>query len=93
MKKILISLLAATPLLASCEIKQSATKDQLGEAGQDTAVMARDGQTASGVAAGAANSADAAWNLTTDELADVKFKEIPLLAWLCAAIVFITYTA
>ncbi|UOQ97961.1 hypothetical protein MUN81_00335 [Hymenobacter sp. 5317J-9] len=63
MKKSLLSLLAAGALLASCETKHSETKDQLAEAGQDTAVMARDGQTAADMAAGAANSADNAWDL------------------------------
>ena len=76
MKKHLLSLLAATALLAGCETKQSATKDQLGEAGQDTAVMARAGQTASSEVTGATNSADEPWSLTINELADVKFKEI-----------------
>jgi outer membrane protein OmpA-like peptidoglycan-associated protein len=76
MKKSLLSLLAATVLLASCETKHSETKDQLAEAGQDTAVMARTGQTAADMAAGAANSADNAWDMTKAKLADVKFKEI-----------------
>jgi outer membrane protein OmpA-like peptidoglycan-associated protein len=65
-------------LLASCETKRSETKDQLGEAGQDTAVMTRDGQTAGDVAANAANSVDNAWDMTKAKLADVKFKEITL---------------
>ncbi|MDO7848735.1 OmpA family protein [Hymenobacter sp. M29] len=76
MKKSFLSLLAATALLASCETKHSETKDQLAEAGQDTAVMARTGQTAGDMAAGAAASADNAWDMTKAKLADVKFKEI-----------------
>jgi outer membrane protein OmpA-like peptidoglycan-associated protein len=75
-KKSLLSLVAAGALLASCETKHSETKDQLAEAGQDTAVMARTGQTAADMAAGAANSADNAWDMTKAKLADVKFKEI-----------------
>ena len=78
MKKTLLSLIAATALLASCETKRSESKDQLGEAGQDTAVMTRDGQTAGDVAASAANSVDNAWDMTKAKLADVKFKEITL---------------
>ncbi|MDO7851019.1 OmpA family protein [Hymenobacter convexus] len=79
MKKSLLSLLAATALLASCETKHSETKDQLAEAGQDTAVMARDGsRTVADAAAGAANAADNAWDLTKAKLTDVKFKEITL---------------
>ena len=76
MKKSFLSVLAASVLLASCETKHSETKDQLAEAGQDTAVMARTGQTAADMAAGAANSADNAWDMTKAKLADVKFKEI-----------------
>ena len=78
MKKSLLSLLAATALLASCETKHSETKDQLGEAGQDTAVMARDGKTVGDMANAAANSADNAWDMTKAKLADDKFKEITL---------------
>ncbi|WP_310396919.1 OmpA family protein [Hymenobacter sp.] len=82
MKSSILSFLAATALLASCETKQSETKDQLGEAGQDTAVMARDGQTAGEVAGTAAASvgaaADNAWDLSKAKLADVKFEEITL---------------
>ena len=76
MKHVLLSLLAATALLASCETKRSETKDQLGEAGQDTAVMTRDGQTATDMAAGAATSADNTWDMTKATLADVKYAEI-----------------
>lgn len=79
MKKSLLSLLAATALLASCETKHSETKDQLAEAGQDTAVMARDGsKTVADAASGAAASAENAWDMTKAKLADVKFKEITL---------------
>jgi outer membrane protein OmpA-like peptidoglycan-associated protein len=78
MKKIFLPLLAASVLLASCETKRSETKDQLAEAGQDTAVMTRDGQTVGDVAAGAAASVDNAWDMTKAKLADVKFKEITL---------------
>ena len=76
MMKFILPGLAATLLLASCETKHSETKDQLGEAGQDTAVMARDGQTASQMAGDAAASAGNAWDLTKAKLADVKFKEV-----------------
>lgn len=82
MKKTFLSLLAASALLASCETKRSETKDQLGEAGQDTAVMARDGKTVGQAASNAASSAgaaiDNAWDMTKAKLADVKFKEITL---------------
>ncbi|MET4074030.1 OmpA family protein [Hymenobacter sp. UYCo722] len=76
MMKYLLPGLAATLLLASCETKRSETKDQLGEAGQDTAVMARDGQTASQMAGDATASAADAWDMTKAKLADVKFKEV-----------------
>ena len=76
MMKYLLPGLAATLLLASCETKRSETKDQLGEAGQDTAVMARDGQTASQMASDATASAADAWDMTKAKLADVKFKEV-----------------
>ena len=69
MKTTFLSLLAATALLASCETKHSETKDQLAEAGQDTAVMARDSQTAAAVVGDA-------WDMTKAKLNDVKFKEI-----------------
>ena len=72
MIKFLLPGLAATLLLASCETKKSETKDQLGEAGQDTAVMARDGQMAGDAAASATN----AWDMTKAKLADVKFAEV-----------------
>jgi outer membrane protein OmpA-like peptidoglycan-associated protein len=76
MMKFILPGLAATLLLASCETKHSETKDQLGEAGQDTAVMARDSQTASQMAGDATASAGNAWDLTKAKLADVKFKEV-----------------
>lgn len=75
MKKTLLSMLAAAALLSSCETKKSPTKDQLGEAGQDTAVLARDGQT---TAQAVSNAATDVWDLTKAKLADVKFKEITL---------------
>ena len=78
MKKSFLFLLAAATLLASCETKKSETKDQLGEAGQDTAVMARDGQTAADVASNAGAAIDYAWDMGKSKLADVKFKEITL---------------
>ena len=71
MMKFLLPGLAATLLLASCETKHSETKDQLGEAGQDTAVMARDGQSASQMAGDA-------WDMTKAKLGDVKFDEVSL---------------
>ena len=76
MTKFLLPALAATLLLASCETKHSETKDQLGEAGQDTAVLARDGQTASEMAGDAAASTANAWDMTKAKLADLKFKEV-----------------
>lgn len=78
MKKTILSLFAAAALLASCETKHSETKDQLGEAGQDTAVMARDGRTASDMATDAGNTVAGAWNVTRDKLRDVKFEEVNL---------------
>ena len=76
MTKFILPALAASLLLASCETKQSETKDQLSEAGQDTAVMARDGQTASQMAGDAAASTANAWDMTKAKLADVKFQEV-----------------
>lgn len=89
MKKTVLSLFAASALLASCETKHSETKDQLGEAGQDTAVMARDGRTAGDMAADAGNAAGdaaagagaavgSAWSVSRDKLHDVKFEEVNL---------------
>lgn len=69
MKTTLFSLLAVTILLASCETKRSETKDQLSEAGQDTAVMTRDSRSASAMAGDN-------WDMTTAKLNDVKFSEI-----------------
>lgn len=76
MRKHLLSLFAAAALLASCETKRSETKDQLGEAGQDTAVMTRDGQTAGDMVAEGAATVDNAWDMTKAKLADVKYDEI-----------------
>ena len=69
MKAPLLSLLAASTLLASCETKHSETKDQLAEAGQDTAVMTRDGRSARALASDT-------WDMSTAKLNDVKFSEI-----------------
>jgi outer membrane protein OmpA-like peptidoglycan-associated protein len=71
MKNTLLSAIALAALLSSCDTKQSPTKDQLSEAGQDTAVLARNGRTA-GEAVGDA------WDMTKAKLADVKFEEITL---------------
>lgn len=68
-------MLAIAALLSSCDTKKSPTKDQLGEAGQDTAVLARDGKTAAEAVSTAATDA---WDMTKAKLADVKFKEITL---------------
>jgi outer membrane protein OmpA-like peptidoglycan-associated protein len=78
MKKSFFSLLAAATLLASCETKHSETKDQLAEAGQDTAVMARDGKTVADAASSAGAAINNAWDMGKAKLADVKFKEITL---------------
>jgi outer membrane protein OmpA-like peptidoglycan-associated protein len=78
MKKSLFSLLAVATLLAGCETKHSETKDQLAEAGQDTAVMARDGKTVADVVNSAGAAVDNAWDLGKAKLTDVKFKEITL---------------
>ena len=72
MKTTLLSLLAATVLLASCETGKSETKDQLAEADQDTAVMARDSRSATA-------TADEAWDMTKAKLNDLEFKEITSL--------------
>ena len=69
MKNTLLFLLAVTILLTSCETKRSETKDQLSEAGQDTAVMTRDSRSASAMAGDN-------WDMTTAKLNDVKFSEI-----------------
>lgn len=79
MKKYFLSLLATALVFTSCETKHSETKDQLAEAGQDTAVLARDGsKTIADAASGAATAVDNAWDMTKAKLADVKFKEITL---------------
>lgn len=78
MQKLSFALLAAAALLASCETKRSETKDQLAEAGQDTAVMARDGKTVGDAAVNAAAAVDNAWDMTKAKLADIKYKEITL---------------
>ena len=72
MKTTLLSLLAATVLLASCETGKSETKDQLAEADQDTAVMARDSRSATA-------TADDAWDMTKAKLNNLEFKEITSL--------------
>ena len=89
MYKPLLSLVDATVLLAGCETKKSETKDTLGDATRDTAVMARDGRTAGNVAGNAAVATkDAAasggaaignaWTVTKDKVEDLKFKELNL---------------
>ncbi|UYZ61869.1 OmpA family protein [Hymenobacter weizhouensis] len=79
MKKHLLSLLAATALLASCsDLKKPEEKDQLSEATADTAVVARDGQTVGEVAANAGAAVENAWDMTKANLADVKLEEIDL---------------
>lgn len=78
MKKFFFPLLAVVVLLASCETKHSETKDQLSEAGQDTAVMTRDGKTAADMASNAGATINKAWDMGKAKLADVKFKEITL---------------
>lgn len=72
MKTTLLSLLAATVLLASCETGKSETKDQLAEADQDTAVMARDSRSATA-------TVDDAWDMTKAKLNNLEFKEITSL--------------
>lgn len=83
MKKQLLSLLAATTLLASCsDLKKPEEKDQPQEATADTAVVYRDGQTAGDAANNAADKAgdkvSKAWDVTKAKLADVKLEEIDL---------------
>ena len=89
MLKPFLSLLAATVLLAGCETKKSETKETLGDATRDTAVMARTGAPADTVGAKMANAAKGAvasagaaisnaWTVTTDKLKDVKFTEVNL---------------
>ena len=69
MKNTITSLLAVTISLASRETKRSETKDQLAEAGQDTAVMTHDSRSASAIVGDN-------WDMTTAKLNDVKFSEI-----------------
>ena len=71
-QKFSFALLTAATLLAGCETKPSETKDQLSEAGQDTAVMACDGKTVADAAANAAAAADNAWDMTKAKLAGIK---------------------
>ncbi|RPD46348.1 OmpA family protein [Hymenobacter sediminis] len=90
MKKHLLSLLAATTLLASCsDLKKPEEKDQPQEATADTAVVYRDGQTAGDAAGSAAdaagnaankagNAVGNAWDMTKAKLADIKLEEIDL---------------
>ena len=79
MKKSFFSLLAAVTLLTSCDnLSKPQTKDQPQEATADTAVVYRDGKTATDAAAGVANTTDNAWDMTKAKLVDVKFKEITL---------------
>ncbi|WBA41527.1 OmpA family protein [Hymenobacter canadensis] len=80
MKKTLLSALAATALLASAcsDLKKPEEKDQLSEATNDTAVVASNGTTVADAAAGAANAADAAWDMTKAQLANETYEEIDL---------------
>ncbi len=89
MYKPFLSLIAAAALLAGCETKKSDTKETLGGATRDTAVMARTGRTAGDVVANAGDAAkDAtaaagsalgnAWAVTKNKLKDVKFSEVNL---------------
>ena len=75
MRKLLFPLFAVA-LLAGCDAKTSPTKERLSQAGQDTAVVARTGQTVAGAAAGTAATAGNAWDLRSARLADVKYPEI-----------------
>lgn len=89
-KPVLALLAAATLSFASCsDLKKSDDKNTLGDATQDTAVVARTGKTAGDVAAGAANAVDSAaskagaavsnaFDVTKAKLADVKFPEVNL---------------
>jgi outer membrane protein OmpA-like peptidoglycan-associated protein len=92
MNKPVLALLAAATLsfATSCsDLKKSDDKNTLGDATQDTAVVARTGKTAGDVAAGAANSVDNAadkagsaisnaFDMTKGKLSDVKFPEVNL---------------
>lgn len=89
MNKSLLPLFAAAAVVfASCnDLKKSDEKNTLGDATQDTAVVARTGQTVGDVAAGAANAVDSAasktgsaisdaFDMTKAKLADVKLPEV-----------------
>lgn len=90
MNKPFLALLAAATLLTatSCnDLKKSDEKNTLGDATQDTAVVARTGKTVGDVAAGAANAVDSAasktgdaisnaFDMTKAKLADVKLPEV-----------------
>ncbi|SHI31902.1 Outer membrane protein OmpA [Hymenobacter daecheongensis DSM 21074] len=81
MKKQLLSIVALVALLSACDnLKNPETKDQPQEATQDTAVVYRDGETAAGAVADAANAAgnavDNTWDMTKAQLADVKYPEV-----------------
>jgi len=90
MTKLTHPLLAAVLLLASCnDLKKSDDKNTLGDATQDTAVVARTGKTVGDVATSAANSVDSAaskvgdavsntFDVTKAKLADVKLPEVNL---------------
>ena len=84
------ALLAATLLFGSCnDLKKSDDKNTLGDATQDTAVVARTGKTAGDAASGAANTLDSAaskagsaisnaFDVTKAKLSEVKLPEISL---------------
>lgn len=90
MNKPFLALLAAATLAtaAGCsDLKKSDDKNTLGDATQDTAVVARTGKTVGDVAAGAANAVDSAasktgaaisdaFDITKAKLADVKLPEV-----------------
>jgi len=91
MNKSLLPLFAAAAVVfASCnDLKKSDDKNTLGDATQDTAVVARTGKTVGDVAAGAANAVDSAasktgsaigdaFDMTKAKLADVKLPEVNL---------------
>lgn len=78
MKFTCLSLLAAVTLtFASCNnVDKSEMRDEPSDATADTAVVYRDGETAAGVAASAADGVDNAFDMSRAELADVKLPEI-----------------
>ncbi|MFD1873490.1 OmpA family protein [Hymenobacter bucti] len=92
MNKLTLTLLAAASLslATSCnDLKKTDDKSTLSDATQDTAVVARTGQTAADVATNAADAVDSAaskagsaignaFDLTKAKLADVKFPEVNL---------------